>query len=159
MIVDNSVKFVHTNIVARNWERLAQFYIDVFNCEPVYPERDMSGEWIDRITMIREVHIEGIHLRLPGYENGPTLEIFSYENNDSGDNEKFVNQFGFTHIAFHVDDVDEVLDRFLKHGGTKYGQLVEKEMEDLGILTIIYAKDPEGNIVEIQNWKQTQQSI
>ena len=77
--VNNTVRYVHTNIVARNWEKLAQFYIDVFNCEPVYPERDMSGEWIDRITMIRDVHIEGIHLRLPGYDNGPTLEIFSYD--------------------------------------------------------------------------------
>jgi catechol 2,3-dioxygenase-like lactoylglutathione lyase family enzyme len=150
---------VHTNIVARNWEKLAQFYIDVFNCEPIYPERNMSGEWIDRITMIREVHIEGIHLRLPGYENGPTLEIFGYADNDARDYEKLINHYGFAHIAFHVDDVDVVLDRFLEYGGTKYGQLVEKEMKGLGILTIIYAKDPEGNIVEIQNWKQEVQSL
>jgi len=153
--VNNSVKYVHTNIVARNWEKLAQFYIDVFNCEPVYPERDMSGEWIDRITMIRDVHIEGIHLRLPGYENGPTLEIFSYGENDAKDRKILINHYGFAHIAFHVDDVDETLERFLEYGGTKYGQLVEKEMKGLGTLTIIYAKDPEGNIVEIQNWKQT----
>ena len=153
--MNNSIKFVHTNIIARNWEKLAQFYIDVFNCEPLYPERDMSGEWIDRITTIRKAHIEGIHLRLPGYENGPTLEIFSYEGNDSGDYDRLVNNYGFGHIAFHVDDVDEVLDRFLKHGGSKYGQLVEKEMKGLGILTIIYTRDPEGNIVEIQNWRQT----
>jgi len=151
---NNSIKFAHTNIVARNWEKLAQFYIDVFNCEPVYPERDMSGEWIDRITMIRDVHIEGIHLRLPGYENGPTLEIFKYEKNDAKDRDMLINHYGFAHIAFHVDDVDETLDKFLEFGGSKYGQLVEKEMKGLGILTIIYAKDPEGNIVEIQNWKQ-----
>ena len=157
--MNNSVKYVHTNLVARNWEKLAQFYIDVFNCEPIYPERDLSGEWIDRITMISEAHIEGIHLRLPGYENGPTLEIFRYENNDSKENKKNINQYGFAHIAFHVDDVDEVLERFLEHGGSKYGQLVEKEMKGLGILTIIYAKDPEGNIVEIQNWKQKYQSL
>ena len=104
--MSNSVKYVHTNIVARNWEKLAQFYIDVFNCEPIYPERDMSGEWIDRITMIREVHIEGIHLRLPGYENGPTLEIFSYGDNTAENREILVNNYGFAHIAFHVDDVD-----------------------------------------------------
>lgn len=145
---------MHTNIVARNWEKLAQFYIDVFNCEPIYPERDMSGEWIDRITMIRDVHIEGIHLRLPGYENGPTLEIFSYTDNKAVNKEAQVNNYGFAHIAFHVDDVNDSLDRLLRYGGSKYGQLVEKEMKDLGILTIIYAKDPEGNIVEIQNWKR-----
>ena len=71
----------------------------------------MSGEWIDRITMIRDVHIEGIHLRLPGYENGPTLEIFSYGENDAKDREILINHYGFAHIAFHVDDVDETLER------------------------------------------------
>jgi len=150
----NAIKFVHTNIVAQNWEKLAQFYIDVFDCEPIYPERDMSGEWIERITGIKNVHIKGIHLKLPGYEDGPTLEIFEYKPNDNIDPQNSINNFGFAHVAFHVDDVDKVLDKFLTYGGSKYGQLVEKEMEDLGILTIIYAQDPEGNIVEIQNWKR-----
>lgn len=152
--MNNPIKYVHTNIVAKNWEKLAQFYIDVFDCEPVYPERDMSGEWIDRITGIKNVHIRGIHLRLPGYENGPTLEIFEYEPNEKFRKENAINIPGFAHIAFHVDNVDDILEKFLTYGGSKYGQLVEKEMEGLGILTVIYAQDPEGNIVEIQNWKR-----
>ena len=151
--MENTIKFAHTNIIAQNWEKLAQFYIDVFGCVPVYPERDMSGEWIDRITGITQVHIEGIHLQLPGFENGPTLEIFEYKHNLEERPVPKINRYGYAHIAFHVDDVDSVLDRFLSHGGTKYGQLVEKELPDLGILTVVYAKDPEGNIVEIQNWK------
>jgi catechol-2,3-dioxygenase len=28
-----------------------------------------------------------------------------------------------------------------------------KEIEGVGVLTVVYAKDPEGNIVEIQSWK------
>jgi len=153
--MNNSIKYVHTNIVARNWEELAQFYIDVFDCDPVYPERDMSGEWIDRITGIKNTHIEGIHLKLPGYGNGPTLEIFEYKPNSNDQKEHIINTYGLAHIAFHVDDVDETLDKVLRFGGSKYGQLVEKEMKDLGTLTIIYTRDPEGNIVEIQNWKRS----
>jgi catechol 2,3-dioxygenase-like lactoylglutathione lyase family enzyme len=152
--MSNYVKFVHTNLVARNWEKLAQFYIDVFDCKPIYPERDMSGEWIDRITGIKNVHIKGIHLTLPGYEDGPTLEVFEYEQKSTAGDEQVINKPGFAHIAFHVDNVDEVLEKFLFYGGSKYGQLVEKEMEGLGILTVVYARDPEGNIVEIQNWKR-----
>jgi predicted enzyme related to lactoylglutathione lyase len=29
------IKYVHTNIIAKNREKLAGFYIDVFNCKPV----------------------------------------------------------------------------------------------------------------------------
>lgn len=30
-----------------------------------------------------------------------------------------------------------------------------KEYEDLGLLTVVYAKDPEGNFIEIQNWQKS----
>jgi hypothetical protein len=32
------------------------------------------------------------------------------------------------------------------------GEIVEKDYEGLGRLTAVYARDPEGNILEIQNW-------
>jgi predicted enzyme related to lactoylglutathione lyase len=147
------VKFVHTNIVAKDWRKLAQFYIDVFGCEPVYPERDLSGEWIDRVTNIKDVHIRGIHLRLPGYSDGPTLELFQFNQGFGADELPAVNQTGFAHLAFSVDDVDYFLRKLIESGGSKLGELVEQEIEGVGILTVVYGRDPEGNIIEIQNWK------
>lgn len=67
------IKLTHTNIIAKDWEKLAQFYINVFECEPVYPERNLQSEWLDKVTNIKEAHIRGIHLNLPGYVDGPTL--------------------------------------------------------------------------------------
>ena len=37
--------------------------------------------------------------------------------------------------------------------GKFYGELIETEIKDVGILRAVYMKDPEGNIVEIQSWK------
>jgi len=31
------MKYTHTNLVARDWRRLADFYIKVFGCTPVPP--------------------------------------------------------------------------------------------------------------------------
>ena len=148
-----NIKYVHTNIIAKDWKRLAQFYIEVFDCKPLYPERDLSGDWIEELTNISEVRVRGIHLSLPGYENGPTLEIFQYEPENLKKEETKVNQQGFGHIAFHVDDVEEVLTKLIQHGGKKLGGLVKKEIKGVGLLTAIYAEDPEGNYIEIQNWK------
>ncbi len=151
----NKIKYVHTNLIGKDWKKLARFYIDVFDCEPTYPERDLSGNWIDRMTGIPDVRITGIHLRLPGYENGPTLEIFQY-NPESTENEVWViNNAGYRHLAFHVSDVAETLSKLLANGGKKYGEVTKKEITGLGTITAVYATDPEGNIIEIQNWVQS----
>lgn len=40
-------KFVHTNLIAQNWKRLAEFYEEVFGCRPLPPERRLKGQWLD----------------------------------------------------------------------------------------------------------------
>jgi len=147
-------KYVHTNIVSKNWEQLARFYEKVFGCNRVLPERDMSGRWIEDGTGVPDVHIRGIHLCLPGYgESGPTLEIFQY-NKYLNTEKAQVNQLGFAHIAFGVDDVEDALNKLLSEGGGQLGKVVTKEIPEVGTLTFVYAKDPEGNIIELQNWKK-----
>lgn len=147
----SGIEYVHTNIIARDWQKLARFYIDVFGCTPVYPERDLSGDWIDRLTNLEDAKIRGIHLRLPGSESGPTLEIFEYNHKTGQAGLKAVNDPGFGHIAFSVEDVNAILDRLLQHGGSRYGELVTREIENLGVITVIYTRDPEGNIIELQH--------
>lgn len=60
------VIFTHTNIVAKEWKGLADFYIEVFGCKPKPPERDLTSEWLDRLTAIDGAHIRGIDLIAPG---------------------------------------------------------------------------------------------
>lgn len=148
-----SLHYVHTNIIAKDWKKLAQFYIEVFDCSPMYPERDMSGEWIDKMTNIQGVHIKGIHLALPGTEGKQTLEIFSYNNESSKAGTPRINDQGFSHIAFRTNDVQAVVDKALANGGKFYGEITEANIENVGHLTAVYMLDPEDNIVEIQSWK------
>jgi glyoxylase I family protein len=99
-------KYVHTNLIARDWRRLVRFYSEVFGCVAKGPERDLSGAWLDQVTSLRNAHLCGVHLCLPGYgDDGPTLEIFSYEEMVEGQMPA-ANECGFAHIAFAVDDVD-----------------------------------------------------
>lgn len=149
-----NVKFAHANIVSKDWTKLAEFYIKVFGCEPVYPERDLQGSWVDKLTAQKKAHIRVIHLKLPGYTDGPTLEIFQYNNIPDQEFPKLINQPGFAHLAFLVDDVYQYLNKLLQNGGSELGEVVEKEIENVGFLTAVYARDPEGNIIEIQSWEK-----
>jgi catechol 2,3-dioxygenase-like lactoylglutathione lyase family enzyme len=144
------MRYVHTNLVARDWRRLAAFYVDVFGCVPVPPERDLSGEWLDQATGIEGAHIRGMHLRLPGYgEGGPTLEVFQYdEETEAG--MPAPNRKGLGHVAFLVDDVEETRKKVEALGGGDVGETVEVRILGVGGLRFAYLKDPEGNIIEVQ---------
>ncbi|MBN1995755.1 MAG: VOC family protein [Anaerolineae bacterium] len=145
-------KFVHTNIVARNWQNLAKFYREVFGCAPVLPERDLSGQWLEDCTGVPGAKIQGVHLRLPGYgDEGPTLEIFQY--NQAQERPKTaINRPGFAHLAFAVDNVEAAQQAVLAAGGSTYGQRVTVEIPGAGQITVVYVTDPEGNIIELQRW-------
>jgi predicted enzyme related to lactoylglutathione lyase len=146
-------KYVHTNLIARDWKKLVRFYCEVFACEPKGPERDLSDAWLDRVNAVPNAHLRGVHLRLPGYDHddGPTLEIFSYDQLIEHDLPR-ANECGFAHIAFAVDDVDEALQAVIAAGGGAVGEIATAEVDGVGLLRVVYARDPEGNIVELQKW-------
>ncbi|HWN65450.1 MAG TPA: VOC family protein [Candidatus Binatus sp.] len=147
-----NARYVHTNLIAGDWKKLVRFYRDVFGCIPRGPERDLSGEWLDRVTSLSAARLGGVHLRLPGYgDTGPTLEIFSYE--DTSDKQlPMPNEPGFAHIAFAVDDVEQALETVISAGGGSVGEIATTEVDGVGSLQVVYARDPEGNIVELQKW-------
>jgi len=148
-----SIRYVHTNIIAKDWRKLCDFYIQVFDCKPLQPERDLSGPWVEELTGIKQVRIRGMHLQLPGYgDGGPTLEIFAYQPERLCQDQPAINRQGLGHLAFHVDDVDTVLAAVIAHGGKQLGDVIKQRYESLGLLTAVYAADPEDNFIEIQNW-------
>ena len=148
-------RYVHTNIIAKDWKKVSQFYQKVFHCRQM-PDgsRDIKGTWIDKMTGIPDAHIQGEHLLLPGYsEDHPTLEIFSYSGEEFGGS-KPINRTGFAHIAFEVDDVRETLKDVLAEGGGLIGEVAEVIYSGNVKATFVYATDIEGNIVELQSWQK-----
>jgi predicted enzyme related to lactoylglutathione lyase len=151
-------KFVHTNLVAQDWRRLAQFYEEVFGCEAVPPERDLSGEWLEDGTGVLRAEIRGVHLRLPGWgAEGPTLEVFQY-NRCAERPIPAVNRPGFAHIAFAVDDVADAQQAVVSAGGGCVGKVVSVPVTGAGMVTFAYVTDPEGNIIELQRWSSSSEA-
>ena len=73
-------RYVHTNLIAHDWQQLARFYTEVFDCRFVPPARDYQSPELDQGTGLHHAHLRGGHFRLPGYgDQGPTLEIYTYD--------------------------------------------------------------------------------
>ena len=145
-------RFTHTNVIAKDWKKLAEFYQRIFNCTPVPPERDLAGPWLERATRVPGAHLRGVHLRLPGYgEAGPTLEIFEYNRHEERP-ATAINRPGLGHIAFAVDDVQAARAAVISAGGRDVGETVSVEIPGAGEIAFVYVTDPEGNIIELQHW-------
>ena len=145
-------RYGHTNLVARDWRNLAGFYVDLFGCEPVPPERDYRGPVLEAGTGVAGSGLRGVHLRLPGHgPDGPTLEIYAYDREERS-LPPLANRPGWGHIAFAVDDVAEAREHVLAAGGRSIGEVVTTGTADGRRVTWCYVTDPEGNIVELQAW-------
>lgn len=146
------IRYAHTNLIADDWRKLADFYIEVFDCVAVSSERNHHGPLTDRLTGMPDARIMGRHLRLPGHgDHGPTLEVFSYEKNAPHPPTE-LHRPGFQHLAFEVDDVAAKREEILARGGRDVGEVVTLDIAGAGKLTLVYLTDPEGNIIELQKW-------
>jgi len=147
-------KYKHTNIIALDWRKLAEFYERIFGCRPVPPERAAVGEWVERCTGVPGAEVRGVHLRLPGYgDDAPTLEIFQYNKAEKRLGTA-INRPGLAHLAFEVEDVEAARDEVLAAGGRCVGDLVITNIPGAGTITFVYVTDLEGNIIELQAWRK-----
>ncbi len=145
-------RYAHTNLVARDWRRLATFYVEVFGCEPVSSERDHGGPRFEALTGIDRARARGRHFRLPGHGPlGPTLEIFEFAEPETSIRPA-LHRPGLAHLAFEVDDVEAKRQEILHRGGGQAGELVTLDIEGAGRITLVYMTDPEQNIIELQHW-------
>ena len=145
------VRFYHVGIVAADPLRLGRFYVEVFDCEDLGVRHDVSGAELAQGMGVPAAEIKGLDLRLPGFgEGGPILEIFSLA--DAARRRGEVAQTGLMHIAFSVDDVHATLDRVVAEGGSRLGDIAQLRVDGVGVATMVYARDPEGNVIEIQRW-------
>ena len=113
-------RYVHTNLIAKDWNKLAEFYQAVFGCTRVPPERNYSGPALEAGTGVLNATLRGVHLKLPGSE--ATLEIYSYSIEESGPSPA-VNRPGFGHIAFEVDSVPDAQAEVIVAGGKHVGEI------------------------------------
>src|SRR5262245_11029504 len=138
----DSVRYAHTNLVAKDWRRMVDFYVQVFQCVPVSSERDNQGQSFEMMPAIPAARARGQHLRLPGHgEQVPTLEVFQFDPLAS-DEPRRLNRPGLAHLAFEVPDIDSKRRELLEWGGRDLGELVTLDIAGAGKLTLIYMHDP-----------------
>lgn len=146
-------RYAHTNLIVNDFARMVAFYKDVLGFTEAEPMRTQSSEAFARLTGLPGASILNQHLRFPGDtgNGGPTLEIICY-NQQLPHDRPAANRPGFRHLCFNVDDVDAAFAAVIAAGGGSLGEVVRTE-NPRAFNHIVYATDPEGNILELLNKK------
>ncbi|MEI7578998.1 MAG: VOC family protein [bacterium] len=69
------MKFVHTNIVAKDVIKLTDFYCKVFECKQKGQESILAGEWVAKGTGVKDAEIRSLILELPGYDKNEAVLV------------------------------------------------------------------------------------
>ncbi|TIQ36020.1 MAG: VOC family protein [Mesorhizobium sp.] len=141
------MKLAHINLVARNAEALAAFYMNVMKCDLLRAPTMLSGEKVSRGNGLSNSEIRTIWLKFSRMER-PFLEIHEHTVTLHRDQPR-VNEPGFGHLSFQMEDISDALSKIIQAGGAQIGQITDFGTPDRPYL-IAYARDPEGNVLELE---------
>jgi catechol 2,3-dioxygenase-like lactoylglutathione lyase family enzyme len=105
----------------------------------------VEGDWVGRIVGLEDVRSDFAIMETP--DGHGRLELIRFRSPPAiGDRQPApANTRGIRHIAFVVDDIDDVVARLRVHGAELVGQI-----ERYGdTLRLCYVRGPEGIIVEL----------
>lgn len=134
----------HVAVHTHDLDRMLAFYRDVLGFVPVTEE----FSWRDSPVFDAVIGVPGSAAKTRMLKAGNLyLEIFQYEAPAAREAEPLrPNDRGYTHFALDVTDIDNEFVR-LQAAGMKFAHV---ELLDGGNIKAIYGKDPDGNIIEMQ---------
>ena len=134
----------HTAISTGNLDRSLAFYRDLLGFEVAIEfEWSKGTEFADSITGLTDSAARTAMLKA----GNMMLELFEYSSPTpkQGDLRRPVCDHGITHICVDVVDIDSEYERLRSAGMTFHCP-----PQDLGIAKATYGRDPDGNVVELQ---------
>ena len=134
----------HVAVHVRDLDRMMAFYREAFGFELVGECFGWeNSEFIDRIVDVPGSAARGAMLRA----GTCYMELFEYSL-PKPDSDRPLNPYdkGYTHFCVDVTDIENEFVR-LKGLGMTFGQPAPI---DVGHVKTIYGRDPEGNLIEIQ---------
>ncbi len=134
----------HFALTVSDMDRSLAFYTGLFGLE-VASDREVQGDYIEKITGIPGAHSRLVHLS--GY--GQRLELLEYKAPRGETHARALQDAGSAHVCFITDDLDAEVARL---------QAAAVTFRSFPVVTTsgpnkggrgIYIEDPDGNAVEV----------
>ena len=136
------MKFSHLGVCVSDLERSTRFYRDALGFEPA--ESFEVGEPFGTLLELDGVQLQSQFLRRDGM--AIALLHFAAPGASTDAPNRTINRFGFTHLSFLVDDLDEAAARVEAAGGT-VRRHTEVALDPSH--RFVYCTDPDGTRIEL----------
>ena len=134
----------HTAISTPDLDRALAFYRDLLGAEVMSEfEWPVGAKVADSIVGLDGSSARAVMLKL----GNAMIELFEYHTPEprTGDSNRPVCDHGITHICLDVTDVKAEYERLVAAGMTFHCP-----PQDLGAAWATYGRDPDGNVIELQ---------
>ena len=134
----------HIGLHSKNFEAMRTFYKQAFGFEEVGEEISWEATpFGDSLTGVENSSARLVTLKGPNC----CIELFEYWSPPPRDcGPAAPNDYGFTHFCLEVTDIEEEYKRLKALGMT----FSADAPGDLGVFKSIYGRDPDGNVIELQ---------
>ena len=132
----------HVGIVVNNLEKELDFYKNVFNFK-IKRKMLETGEYIDNLSGLKNVKVKTIKM---ASDDGNLIELLYFESHQRNIVNRNINDIGYSHIAFTVENLDSEYKK-LRKKGIKFNCVPQISSD--GKAKVVFCRDPEGNIIEL----------
>lgn len=129
----------HIGVIVKDIKKSTKFYEDFFNLQQWQHDTE-SGEFIDNLVGLENVTIEWVKLKTP---DGILIELLQYHTHPDSQDSINVPQVGAAHIAFTVDNADDIFKKLAKNYQCKF--IPQRR----GSVKVFYCQGPDGVTLEL----------
>lgn len=133
----------HVGIIVNDLTAAKAFFLD-FGLE-MLGEGEVEGEWVERIIGLEDVKEEVVMLRTPDGETNIELVKFHTPSDENRLKPPLANTLGIRHIAFAVEDIEDLVAKLKRKGVKLIGEIQNYE----NTYKLCYIRGPEGIILEL----------
>jgi catechol 2,3-dioxygenase-like lactoylglutathione lyase family enzyme len=133
----------HIGIVVSDIDKALHFYRDLLG---LTIEKDMleQGPYIDRILNLHDVSVRTVKMAA---DDGNLVELLHFKSHSTvTDKIKEINVVGCSHVAFTVENLDEVYQRLLNED-IIFNSPPQYSPDDYA--KVAFCKDPDGTLIEL----------
>lgn len=137
----------HIAVTVSSTQRSLDFYVGMLGLKQV-EQHQLPMSSIDAVFGLTGASGTSTRLQVPG-QPAILIDLMELSGAEEGTSVQPLGSIGSTHMAFTVDNLDEVVTELKANGVSFISDPVTFHLTE-GSVTVVFMRDPDGNYVELE---------